>query len=181
LYRACSFNYVRGSNALIGLLLLAACERGGPSSEQRWLERKAAAEKLELWSIEAVGSKAPPVHICADVAMRIGFVKPSPALGSAPCVLLGEPVERADLYTFRCQLGDDEWAVSSHWQGDRDRDFTDTYEVTSLDTADKTYAQTRRYRRLGRCPSGWTAGDTRDPQGRRVNRLAPWPGPQRGG
>jgi hypothetical protein len=154
---------------------LAACGRGGAATERDWAERKAAAEQLELWSIEATGSGAPPVRICTDVAMRGGFVKPSPAVGDAPCTLIGRPVQTASNYNFRCELGFREWAVTSYWQGDRSRDFTDAVLVTSLDPPPGEYAQTRRFRKLGPCPAGWAAGDAFDRQGRRVTGLGPWP------
>jgi hypothetical protein len=161
--------------AVAAVLGLAACERSGTATDQYWQDRKAAAEQLEFWSIEAVGSNAAPVRICTDVAMRIGFVKPSPAVRNTPCILVGRPVETRNDYVFRCELGGREWAVTSHWSGERDRDFTDAMSVASLDPPPDAYGQTRRYRRLGPCPSGWIAGDAADAQGRRVKGLGPWP------
>jgi len=164
-----------GAIPALALLALAACDRSGPGAERTWAERKAAAEQLELWSIEAVGSGVPPARICTDVAMRLGFVKPSPAVGQAPCTLIGKPVQTASNYNFRCELGDREWAVFSYWQGDRSRDFTDAVSVSSLDPPSADYVQTRRFRKLGPCPAGWVAGDAFGQQGRRVSRLGPWP------
>ena len=161
--------------AVAAVLGLAGCERSGQASGQYWRDRKAAAEQLELWSIEVAGSSVPPVRICADVAMRIGFVKPSPAVRDTPCELLGKPVETPSDYVFRCELGGREWAVASHWRGERERDFTDAISVISLDPPPDSYGQTRHYRKLGACPVGWIAGDTIDAQGRRANGLGPWP------
>ena len=107
--------------------------------------------------------------------MRLGFVRPSPGVGAMPCLMLETPVEVPGRYAFRCQLGDQEWAVTSLWRGDRARDFTDSVFVSSLDAPFRTYAMNRRYRRLGPCPPGWAAGDSLDQQGRRANALQPWP------
>jgi hypothetical protein len=168
----------RGALALLaaaGVSALAACERTGPATEQYWAQQKAAAERLDLWSMEAVGTGAPPVRVCTDVAIRAGLARPAPAVGDTPCTRLGRPVETDATYAFRCELGDREWAVNSYWNRDRGRDFTVEMTVSSLDDPRVTYAQTRRYRKLGACPAGWVAGDTRDRQGRRLNALEPWP------
>ncbi len=107
--------------------------------------------------------------------MRIGFVRPSPAIGSKPCIRNGKPVERTDNYAFRCDLGGQEWAVVSYWRGDRSQDFTDTISVSSLDAPGTAYSQTLHYRRLGACPSGWSIGESRDRQGRRTMALETLP------
>jgi hypothetical protein len=158
-----------------GLACLTACDRSGTATEQYWTQRKAAAERLELWSMEAVGSSAPPVRVCTDAVMRLGLARPAPAVGDKPCTRLGRPVETASTYGFKCELGDQEWAVNAYWHGERDRDFTVEMLVSSLDDPHARYSQTRRYRKLGACPAGWVAGDGWDRQGKRVNALVPWP------
>ncbi len=160
--------------AVAGVGALAACGRG-PAAGPSWSERQATAEKRELWSMEAEGAKAAPVVVCTDIAMRLGFVKPVPSAGGAPCIRLNRPVERPGSYAFRCQLAGEEWAVVSTWTGDASRDLTVAMSVSSLDNPNVAYAQTRRYRRLGACPAGWSIGESRDRQGRSVSTLMDWP------
>jgi hypothetical protein len=157
------------------VLALAACGRGGPATMQWWAERKAATQALELWSVEATGPGARPVQVCMDTAMRLGLVKPAPAAGRETCTYLGKPVQAPGRYAFRCSLAGREWAVTSLWRGDRARDFTDSILISSLDPPYATYVWRRRYRRLGACPSGWAAGDSRTADGRRSNALIEWP------
>ncbi len=165
---------VGGTCALLvgaGLMALAACDSSAFKPGPSWAERKAAAERRELWSVEVVGGRAQPLPICTDVAMRIGFVRPSPSIGTKPCIRNAKPVERTDNYAFRCELDGQEWAVVSYWSGDRNQDFTDTISVSSLDAPGTAYSQTRHYRRLGACPSGWSIGESRDQQGRHTTSL----------
>ena len=165
---------IYGLMACAGLMSLTGCDLGS-GRQPSWAERKAAAERRELWSVEVVGAKTEPAPICTDIAMRIGFVKPAPAMGATPCMRNGKPVETAASYAFRCELGGQEWAVVSYWRGDRNQDFTDMISVSSLDEPDKAYSQTRHYRRLGACPSGWAIGESRDRQGRPINTVESWP------
>ncbi len=165
------------SGALVASVLpFAACSRSDQSSEGWWRQRQAEVEQPQLWTVQALGKDDPsPRRLCTNVAMRKGFLSPTPALGEQGCARVGPAVSRPGFFGFRCQLAGREWAVTSSWSGDLQRDFTAAYTVSDLDGSRASYAQSRRYRRIGACPEGWSPGDGEDKQGRRVRTLTPWP------
>jgi hypothetical protein len=175
--------------SLPALLLLAACsDPGSTRTERFWAARQEAVDPPQLWSVEAVPAQAGwrPVLVCADRAMRQGFARPLPAVGTAQC----DPVEddartEGGVYTVRCDLNGRRFGVSSVVTGDVTRDFVARYQVTDLAgfMATRTRAaseavQSRRYRKLGACPAGWTIGDRTDRFGARLRQALVAEAPQ---
>lgn len=168
---------------LLPLLLSAACSQptGSTRAEQFWTARQMATDPPQLWSIEVVPAQAGwnPVLVCADHAMRQGFARPLPAIGSAQC----DPVDddartEGGVYTVRCDLNERRFGVSSSVTGDVSRDFVARYQVTDLagfmptrTRASAEAGQTRRYRKLGACPAGWTIGVRTDRDGVKLRQA----------
>ncbi|WP_428151131.1 hypothetical protein [Brevundimonas sp.] len=148
--------------------LLTGCE----VRTDRWLERQAEVDPPELWQVEVIGAEARPVQICVDTLLREGFGSPLPEVGGQPCVLIGEPVEHEGGRIGRCASAGRPLLFSVKKEG-APEDFSVTLNVQTLDRRASEVTQTRRYRRLGLCPPGWTIGDNTDQEGRRRNNV--WP------
>jgi hypothetical protein len=162
-----------GSSVLI-LSLAALVGREGPTRTAELVRRKAALDSPQLWSVEVAPAQVgwPPVQLCTDAAMRAGFQRPDGVVGEQSCLPIEPARVDGNRLAFRCTLNGQMLGMSSTRVGDLQRDFTTRFEVTNLagflsGRTDATYAQTRRYRRLGACPFGWAVGDYTDRFGRR--------------
>lgn len=160
------------AQALLPLALTTIMLSGCEVRTDRWLERQAAVDPPELWRVEVVGGDAHPVQVCVDSLLRTGFTAPLPEVGGQPCVLIGEPVETEGGRIGRCTSGGQALLFSVKTDGEPP-DFTVALRVETLDRQAYAVTQTRRYTRLGPCPTGWNIGDNTDQEGRRRNNI--WP------
>lgn len=158
---------------LLTLALLAGCDVRSERETRRWTERQAAVDPPELWRVEAVGSDAPPVQICADTFLRKGFSTPLPEVQGLACTPLGAPAQTGSGRLQRCAVGGRTLLVRTRTEGGSEA-FTVELRVTTLGAGPGTSAaQSRRYTRLGPCPKGWKVGDNTDRTGRISNKV--WP------
>lgn len=158
---------------LVALALLAGCDVRSERETRRWTERQAAVDPPELWRVEAVGSDAPPVQVCADSFLRTGFATPLPEVQGLACTPLGDPIQTDSGRLQRCTLGDQTLLVRTRTEGGPEA-FTVDLRVTVLGKGPRaSVAQSRRYTRLGPCPKGWKVGDNTDRAGKITNEV--WP------
>lgn len=160
---------------LVGLWALAQSIL--TSRAEQFTARQQAFDPRELWSIEVLPGRAgwQPVKLCTDARTRSGFLTPLPSVGGAPCMPTSPARKNVNRLSIRCEIGGARYLASSVVEGDTASAFTVAYRVVSLDGGpwDKaaSYAQTRRYRRLGPCPDGWAVGASSDRTGARNGRA----------
>jgi hypothetical protein len=128
------------------------------------------AAPIQLWRVEAVGAaKSRPIYLCTDQRMREGFVRPVPEINGQPCNVLEPPVVRPGVFVAWCQAGDTRAVASSGIHGDTSREFTVSTDISTrpsnsaLIKPESQFTQTRHYRFVGDCPSGWAIGDSAAP------------------
>lgn len=159
---------LRGAS-LILLLGLGGCGEALTDSS-RWERRQATIDPPALWRVRALDAAAPsrPVQVCADSAVRAGFVDPMPEFDGRPCERKRDPVLNGPRRRTLCKTHGRSFAVESSVEGDLERAFTVRFSVQPLQGEGAAYGQTRRYERLGPCPGGWRVGEHTDQQGRRL-------------
>lgn len=139
---------------------LAACDSADTIA--RLLRRQDAVDPPKLWLAQGVwpsGRVYRSTQVCADTALRDGFLRADPAVNGQACRPISERVEKPGLYAVRCTALSQEFGVTVTTSGDVKRDFTVRYALTPLDTGRGPFVQTVHYRLLGACPKGWRIGD----------------------
>lgn len=150
---------MKSAPLLLAAALLSGCDRAAETSA-RLTARQLALDPPQLWSIQPLGPTAvPATYLCADTPMREGFARTRTEIDGAPCRPTARPVERPGLSALKCESGGRSYAFSSMTRGDLARDFELTVAITPLDPALGPARTTRRFRRLGACPTGWRIGD----------------------
>jgi len=133
-------------------------------------------EPPALWSVESQdeqGKVTKTVLVCADTSVHRSFSRPIPSPNGQPCKLIAPPIEQGDRFAARCKAGRAHLDIQSVRTGNPDQDFVITLMVRTDVKAGEELPQTLHYRRLGDCPSGWTAGDSGAPGDRKlVNSVA---------
>lgn len=162
----------------LGLYILAGAAlalpaSGQPNSPAEAGKPRAASwpEATALWSVatqDDQGKVTKTVLICADAAVHRSFSRPLPSPNGAPCVLIGSPVEDAVRFAARCKAGTRHFNIQAAKAGDPDKDFGVKLLVRSDAPGSVDLVQSLHYRRLGDCPTGWSAGDSATPGDRRV-------------
>jgi len=148
---------------LAALLGLTACQAKPVVSASE--PSAAPPSQTALWRIEVVdgAAAASPLDICADETVRASFARPSPQVNGQPCLRTKPATTSGQDYGERCRIGNDLFTVRSATKGDRSTDFTVEMAVTPQGHQQPTFQQTRHYRRLGACPSGWRIGEAAAP------------------
>ncbi|MFN3522685.1 MAG: hypothetical protein ACK4YQ_10590 [Phenylobacterium sp.] len=153
--------------ALAAVLGLSGCDRQTAETETAQAPPPGlATETPSLWRIEVLGDGGAvidTVDICADKAVRDGFVRPAPEVDGQPCVRIDEAVQTDQTYSVRCRVDDQLYRVGASITGDQEKDFTVEMAVTRQDQKGPTFEQTRRYRLQGACPADWRIGDSARP------------------
>lgn len=158
---------MRRAGAIAAVVLLTACD-SGVTDVHRWKQRQAAIDPPMLWRVEVLDGAAPskPVEVCADAIIRNGFLEPMPSFDGLRCEPVGGRRATGSVRRLACEAGGRRYAVLSRTNGDPEQAFTTWFSVSPLHGPGAS-SQTRRYVRLGRCPSGWRIGAHTDQQGRR--------------
>lgn len=144
---------------LPAVLALAAC---GPSGAKLVEVRAAQIDPPQLWLAEALdgnGKPAAAIQVCADSALRAGFVRANAEINGMSCAPHRDAVDRPGLYAVRCDLNGRTYGLTQNRKGDPQQDFQVRFTLTALDGTDVRAAQVRHYRKLGACPAGWGIGD----------------------
>jgi len=151
---------------LFAAALLAGCAKSEDTA-QRMLARQQAIDPPQLWQVErlaANGAAAETTYVCADTAMRQGFVRARGEVDGAPCQPTAREVVKPGMSALRCEAKGRSYVFSTQTRGDPARDFLLTVAVTPLDRAIGQGSRTSRFRRIGPCPGGWRIGDEAAPR-----------------
>lgn len=156
--------------ALHGVVLWSIAHSALNDRMGQWEDRQRTFDPHELWSVEVLPAQAgwAPVQLCTDARARGGFLQPMPTVDGQPCMADDKPRRHGDVVSYRCTVGAAQFANSATLAGDLQHDFTTTYRITRLGGGE-SHQQTRRYRRLGFCPPGWSVGDHTDRSGVRAS------------
>lgn len=131
-----------------------------------------ATRSPDLWLAEVVdekGARREASWICADEMVRVGLTRAVPEINGAPCLILGEPLERPDLFTARCLALGQRFSVNATRSGDMSDNFMVRVRVRPLETQHPGAAGTIHYQKVGPCPANWRNGDSaRMPEGARA-------------
>ncbi|MBX3479709.1 MAG: hypothetical protein KF842_04870 [Caulobacter sp.] len=159
---------MRAAVLILPLVLLAACD--GKAAGERFRARQAALDPPRLWSVEVVPAQpgVVPVKVCADSRIHAGLTTPAAAAGGTPCRPIGQAVTANGVTVQRCDMNGETWVTSAAVKGDLERDFVSERSAGPVSTDDGGYRQTRRYRLIGDCPTGWNVGDSTNQRGERV-------------
>jgi hypothetical protein len=117
----------------------------------------------DLWVAEMTdgrGMRRETSWICADEVVRGALTRAVPEINGAPCLLLGRPLDRADLFAGRCSALGQRFSVNVARDGDVSRDFRVRVSVRPLETQHPGAAGTIHYRKVGPCPPTWRNGDS---------------------
>lgn len=162
----------RAALTLAALLALAACD-SGPDTQTELLARQQAIDPPQLWLVQVLddaGAAKASVFVCADTTLRETFVRTRAEVNGEICRDTTSPVMKSNEWALRCQAGGMPYAISASTVGDPERDFRLDFGLTQL-FFDPTVAgskrmsvrQSRHFRRIGACPTGWRIGDQAKP------------------
>lgn len=143
-----------GLSLLIGL---TACDQTQAPST--------AIPPPSFWRVEIVedsGGQTGVVEVCANSELISSFTRVEPSIGGQPCEPYGKPAtDTATEHVGRCQANGQRFGLYTSVKGDPASDFTVRFALQPLQADIGKVVQARRYRRIGDCPAGWTAGEQR--------------------
>jgi hypothetical protein len=167
----------RGVLAIAGMFALAAgilaAGAGVPDTETKILARQQAIDPPQLWRVDALsadGAVRASVFVCADTSLREAFVRTRAEVNGEICKDTTSPVLKENGWALRCQAHGWPFAVSATTVGDPQQDFRLNFGLTQLyylptanDPPAMSVRQSRHFRRIGACPTGWRIGDQAKP------------------
>jgi hypothetical protein len=152
-------------------MMLTACSEPTSPAGRGKPPVPSSPEPPALWSVQTQddqGKVTKTVLICADTSVHRSFSRPLPSPNGKPCRLVAPPVEQGDRFAARCDTGSGHFDIQSVRTGNPDQDFVLRMLIQSDVKGHETLGQTLHYRRVGACPSGWSAGETGAPGDRKV-------------
>lgn len=147
-------------------MVLAACGEPTSPAGRGKPPVPSTPEPPALWSVQSQddqGKITKATLVCADSAVHRSFSRPLPSPNGQACKLIAPPVEQDDRFAARCKAGNAYLDVQAVRTGDSDKDFVIKLLIRTDVPGHENLAQTLHYRRLGQCPSGWSAGDSGAP------------------
>jgi hypothetical protein len=154
-------NPVRLSLLAAALTVAASTATAQPNPQPQGAIARNALANASLWLAEVIEDGKPirpAARICADPPLVRAFARPMPVINGRDCPQLGQILERGATYSARCKLDGQIYHVGATIAGDRARDFTVDIAVRRLVKTGPVLEQTRHYRKLDACPSGWAIG-----------------------
>ncbi|PHY21798.1 hypothetical protein [Caulobacter sp. BP25] len=170
-----SFTMTMRRLAAVGLVLvLAGCEREVAKTPVHFTAPS-------LWRVAVVedsGGQAGAVDICANPELVSAFTRVEPQVGGLPCLPVGQPAkDTPEERIVRCEAGGSRYGLYVTTTRKAADDFTVRFALQPLQDAGGKIVQSRRYHRLGPCPTGWKAGDQGRPGGPPTSSLLTGQGP----